>query len=499
MRNLGLIGGGYWGKNLIRDFDKLNILHSVCDIDKKALKDVQQKYKEVSVTQKWSDILDNSEITCVCIALPAHMHYKFTKQAIEAGKNVYVEKPFTLTVEHAEELKNLAEEKNKLLMVGHLLHYHPGIKAMKKMISSGAIGEIRQIVANRYSLGIFRTFENVLWSFGVHDISLILSLCNDELPDSVICNGVAHITPNVHDFTNCILKYSDKYISLNLNWLSPYKEQRISVVGTKGMLVFDDVTKKLQHIPEYIKFSNELVPSNPVAIKNNEKELSYFNEFPLFAECKHFKECCADNIEPYTNAEEGLRTVKVLTELQKSLDNNGIEIHLKKGTTDSDIYIHPTATVDNGAIIGEGTKIWHYTHICSGAKIGKNCNIGQNVFVAGGAEIGDGCKVQNNVSIYKGVTAGNNVFFGPSCVLTNDINPRCLYPKNGEYKKTIIEDGVTLGANCTIVCGNTIEHDALIGAGSVVTKDVGNNSLQVGVPAKNIGSVDSEGNISKFN
>ena len=149
MRNLGLIGGGYWGKNLIRDFDKLNILHTVCDVDIKALQDVQQKYKEVCVTKKWSDILDNSDITCVCIALPAHMHYDFTKQAIVAVKNVYVEKPFTLTVEHAEELKNLAQEKNKLLMVGHLLHYHPGIKAMKKMISSGAIGEIRQIVANR--------------------------------------------------------------------------------------------------------------------------------------------------------------------------------------------------------------------------------------------------------------------------------------------------------------------------------------------------------------
>ena len=159
----------------------------------------------------------------------------------------------------------------------------------------------------------------------------------------------------------------------------------------------------------------------------------------------------------------------------------------------NNIFIHDTACVDEGANIGENTKIWHYSHICKGAQIGKNCNIGQNVFIADGVILGDNCKVQNNVSIYKGVIAKNNVFFGPSCVLTNDINPRCAYPKNGEYMKTILNEGVTLGANSTIVCGNTIGENALIGAGAVVCKDVEANSIIVGNPGKNIGVINKKG------
>ena len=497
MTKLGLIGGGYWGKNLIRDLAKLNDLRTVCDIDRAALNKVQETYQNVRITTDFNEILQDSEITRVCIALPAHMHYEYVKKALQAGKDVYVEKPFTLNVDNAKELVTLAKENKKILMVGHLLHYHPAIVKIKSMISNGDIGEIRQIVANRCSLGIFRTFENVLWSFGVHDLSVILSLCGDEMPESVICNGAFNITPNIHDITNCILKYKDKYVSLNLNWLSPYKEQKLSIVGTKGMIVFDDVLKKLTHIPEYIKFSHEMIPSNPIAIKNNGKQISYSNDFPLICECQHFIDSCISRASPITDGKEGVRVIELLTHLQNSLENNGKEINLKKSST-SHIFIHPTATVDAGAKIGEGTKIWHYSHICAGAKIGKNCNIGQNVYIAEGAILGDNCKVQNNVSIYKGVEAGNHVFFGPSCVLTNDHNPRCAYPKNGEYLKTTLKEGVTLGANCTIVCGNTIGKHALIGAGAVVCKKVLPNSVIVGNPGRRIGSIDEKGAIKHF-
>jgi UDP-2-acetamido-3-amino-2,3-dideoxy-glucuronate N-acetyltransferase len=183
----------------------------------------------------------------------------------------------------------------------------------------------------------------------------------------------------------------------------------------------------------------------------------------------------------------------VLTALQKSL-TDGKEIFLNDETTKTNYYVHETAVIDDGAIIGDGTKIWHYSHICKGAKIGKNCNIGQNVFIAGDAVIGDNCKVQNNVSIYAGVEADDYVFFGPSCVLTNDINPRCMHSKNGVYMKTKLETGVTLGANCTIVCGNTIGKHALIGAGAVVTKNVEPYSIIVGNPGKTIGQIDEYGN-----
>lgn len=494
MRNLGLIGGGYWGKNLVRDFYNLKSLHTVCDINTELLESHKSRYREINTTTDWNTVLENKDIDRVCIALPAHLHYSFAKRSLEAGKHVYVEKPITLDISEAEELNKIAKDKGLILMVGHLLQYHPGIQKVKDIIKSGKIGTIKQIVANRFSLGIFRTFENVLWSFAVHDISVILSLCNDILPNSVVCNGVSNITEGVQDITNSVLKYDDKYVSLNVNWLSPYKEQKLSVVGTKGMIEFDDVNKIIKVIPEFVRYENAINPCNPQAIKNNSYTESFdTDEYPLTKECKHFIECCDNNKKPMTDGNEGLRVLTVLTKLQESLDNNGMEINLKKSTKPN-IFFHNTSFVDEGADIGEGTKIWHYSHICKGAKIGKNCNIGQNVYIADGAIIGDNCKVQNNVSIYAGVKAGNHVFFGPSCVLTNDINPRCLHSKNGKYIDTILEDGVTLGANCTIVCGNTIGKHSLIGSGAVICKDVEQYSIMVGNPGRKIGSIDEKGN-----
>ena len=204
-------------------------------------------------------------------------------------------------------------------------------------------------------------------------------------------------------------------------------------------------------------------------------------------------DCCSKKQKPITDGNEGLRVLKVLNYLQQSLMENK-EIVLNNTVKENKYFKHETAIVDDGADIGEGTKIWHYSHICKGAKIGNNCNIGQNVFIAGGAVIGDNCKVQNNVSIYAGVEAEDYVFFGPSCVLTNDINPRGMHSKNGEYIKTKIETGVTLGANCTIVCGNTLGKHSLIGSGAVICKDVDAYSIMVGNPGKKIGEIDEKGN-----
>jgi UDP-2-acetamido-3-amino-2,3-dideoxy-glucuronate N-acetyltransferase len=152
--------------------------------------------------------------------------------------------------------------------------------------------------------------------------------------------------------------------------------------------------------------------------------------------------------------------------------------------------IHPTAVIDDGVQIGEGTKIWHFTHVQSGARIGKHCMLAQNVYVGGGAIVGDYCKLQNNVSLYRGVTLGNGVFCGPSCVFTNDLTPRALYPKKPEhFIETLVQDGATIGANATVVCGLTIGKNAMIGAGAVVTTDVPDHALMLGVPAKPAGFV----------
>ena len=161
-------------------------------------------------------------------------------------------------------------------------------------------------------------------------------------------------------------------------------------------------------------------------------------------------------------------------------------------TTDN-VFVHESSYIDDNVTIGEGTKIWHFCHIQSGATIGKNCSFGQNVNVGNNVKIGDGVKVQNNVSIYEGVELEDNVFCGPSCVFTNVTVPRAKYPVNGVYKKTLVREGASLGANCTIVCGVTIGKNAMIAAGAVVTKDVPDNALMAGVPARRIGSVDEYG------
>lgn len=484
--SLGLIGGGYWGKNLIREFNKIGFLSMICEINNNLIKTYKDDYPHITITKNWEEML-NSNITAVCISLPAEMHYRYAVDALNKDKDVYIEKPITLNIKEAEELVELAKQKNKILMVGHLLHYHSAIIKIKEILPT--LGKIKQITANRLNLGIFRTNENVLWSFAPHDISVILSLCMNCLPDWVVCNGNGVLTNNIYDITNSIMMINDTYVNINVSWLNPYKEQRMTIICEKGMILFDDMSdNKLKIYKEYLKWSGGVNPS-PVANKTDAIIIELDNITPLENECRHFMECCIKRNKPITDGEEGLRVLRVLDMLSQSL-KTGEKIHsLKKN-----YFAHETAIIDDGAIIGEGTKIWHYSHICKGAIIGKNCNIGQNVFIAGGAIIGDNCKVQNNVSIYAGVKAGKYVFFGPSCVLTNDINPRGMHSKNGQYIETIIEDGVTLGANCTIVCGNRLGQHSLIGAGAVICKNVDAYNVMVGNPAKSIGTIDIYGN-----
>lgn len=489
---LGLIGGGYWGKNLIREFNNCGILDTICEINIDAIKQYNELYPNVKTTTKWQDILESTDINAVCISLPAEMHYKFAKEALENNKDVFVEKPITLDVNEADELVDIAKERGLILMVGHLLHYHPCIVKIKELINNGELGKVKNITSNRLNLGKFRSQENVLWSFAPHDISVVLALCGSTLPTSYECTGIDHLQSGIHDVTNSILKFNDIYVNINVNWLNPFKEQKMTIICERGMIVFDDTKKenKLELYKDYISWDS--LGTTPTPNKNECEYVEYETISPLYNECLHFIDFCKTRTTPITDGEEGVRVLKVLNNLHSRLINNS-KVNVDDYILKKEYFAHETAIIDEGANIGDGTKIWHYSHICKGARIGKNCNIGQNVFIAGDAIIGDHCKVQNNVSIYAGVEAEDYIFFGPSCVLTNDINPRGMYSKKGTYIKTKIETGATLGANCTIVCGNTLGKHCLIGSGAVICKDVEQYSIMVGNPGKKIGEIDEKG------
>ena len=488
MKFIGLIGCGYWGKNIIREFYNLNALHTICEINETLLNSYKKDYPNLNFTTSWTNMLNNNDITAICVSLPASLHYQFCKEALEKDKDVYVEKPIALSLDHAKELVQIAKDRNKILMVGHLLQYHPCITKIYEMIKDNKIGSIRYITSNRLNLGKIRQEENVLWSFAPHDISVILKLMGDQLPTSVICHGQDYVSKNIHDITTTIMEFPNNcYAQIYVNWLNPFKEQKLTIVGTDGMIIFEDSAKeKLTYFGKYMEWTNNV----PEITKNKGISIDYETKSPLELECSHFINCCNTRTQPLTDGEEGLRVLTVLDAAQHSLNNQNLKIQL----SNSNYFIHPTSFIDQGAIIGNNTNIWHFSHVMK-CKIGEKCNIGQNVFIGDGVILGNNVKVQNNVSIYTGVICEDDVFFGPSCVLTNDINPRCKYPKNKKYVKTTIKRGVSIGANATILCGITLGENCFIGAGAVVVKDVEPNSVMVGNPAKCISKMNDKGEI----
>jgi len=482
---IACIGAGYWGKNHVRNFYQLGALYTVCDADKKRLKIFEEKYPGIKLTTEYLEVLKNDQIQGVVIATPAETHYQLAKEAILHGKDVLVEKPLSLHINEAEELLEFAEKQNTILMVGHLLQYHPAVIKLKELIRSGKLGKIQYIYSNRLNLGKFRREENILWSFAPHDISIILYFL-EETPNEVSALGGNYLHPHIADVTVSTLNFPSGVKShIFVSWLHPYKEQKLIVIGDKQMAQFDDVSKdkKLLLFPHKINWINRMpVPEMAEAIK-----VEFEMKEPLREECLHFINCIQTRTIPKTDGEEGLRVLQILEACQKSLEQNGKVIKLISKKREKKYFIHPTSIIDKPCEIGEGTKIWHFCHIMGETKIGKNCVIGQNVFIGKKVSIGNNVKVQNNVSIYEGIILEDNVFCGPSMVFTNVLNPRSHISRKHEFKQTIVKKGATIGANATIICGHTIGEYAFIGAGAVVTKDVPPYALVVGNPARIVG------------
>ena len=496
---VAVIGCGYWGKNLIRNYHNLGVLKLICDKNETALDAFRSQYADVETCIALTDVLTRNDIAGVVISSPAETHFSIARESLLADKNVFVEKPLTLREEEARELIMLAKERNKVLMVGHLLQYHPVFIRLRELASSGELGRINYIYSHRLNLGKIRREENILWSFAPHDISMILALAEED-PESVMSTGGNYLHQKIADVTTTHLEFpSGLRAHIFVSWLHPFKDQKLVIVGDRKMAVFDDTrpwNDKLLLYPHEIKWKNHM----PVPTKADPERVNIPEEEPLRQECQHFLACVSNGSKPITDGSEGLKVLKILNASQDSLNEYGKkkylptrEEELRNGATVGSnsaapkYFVHPTAVIDDNVTVGKGTKIWHFTHILSDSKVGENCNFGQNVMIGPDVIIGNNCKLQNNVSVYQGVTLEDGVFCGPSMVFTNIYNPRAEIRKMDQVRPTMVKKGATIGANATIVCGVTLGRYSFIGAGAVVNKNVPDYAIVVGNPAKQIG------------
>jgi len=483
-QNIAIVGCGYWGKNLVRNAAELGALYAVCDNNPELLAKTATQYGVKALS--YDEALKDPHVQGVMISAPAALHYTLCKAALLAGKDVFVEKPLALQSKEAEELHNLAIDHNKILMVGHLLQYHPAYLMLKQMVEQGDLGNIQYIYSNRLSLGKIRTEEDVLWSFAPHDISMIMGLIPQSIGFSVQATGTSCITNGIADIASAHISFQNGISAhVLVSWLNPVKEQKLTVIGTKGMAVFDDTMpweQKLSLYPHSIKHENGF----PVPVKADGTYIPLEAREPLKEECLHFFHSIETRKTPRTDGAEGLRVLSVLEQASKSMAE-------KNQSITTDYFVHESAYVDAPSTIGRGTKIWHFSHILSNTTIGENCTIGQNCVIGPKVTIGKNCKIQNNVSVYKGVTLEDGVFCGPSCVFTNVNNPRAEIERKDEFRETLVKRGVTIGANATIVFGHTLGEYCFIAAGAVVTSDVPAFAMMAGVPARRIGWMSKAG------
>ena len=482
---VAVVGSGYWGRNLVRNFAALGALDVVCDTNESVTKTFQEQYPGIRCCQAFAEVLGDDTLTGVVIATPAATHASLAREALLAGKHVFVEKPLALTEREGHELATLARERKLVLMVGHVLWYHPAVIQLQSLIRSGELGQVRYVYSNRLNMGKVRREENVLWSFAPHDVSVILGLLG-EMPESVQAQGGNYLHQRIADTTVTLLNFaSGARAHIFVSWLHPFKEQKLVVVGERKMAVFDDTApwpEKLTLYPHSVEWDGNV----PVARKADAEAVPLEQEEPLKNECQHFLDCIQTGAKARTDASEGLGVLKVLNACERALESGRQE---SLAAQDARYYAHETAIVDADVSIGRGTRIWHFSHVLSGSRLGQNCNVGQNVVIGPQVNIGDGCRIQNNVSVYKGVTLEEDVFCGPSMVFTNVVNPRAHVSRKEEFAPTLVRKGATIGANATIVCGHKLGRYCFIGAGAVIIADVPAHALMVGNPARRVGWV----------
>ena len=315
---VAVIGCGYWGKNLVRKFSELGSLAAICDTDKTQARNIAKLYGNVPIMDM-EEISMNTTIDGVAIASPAIFHAEHVKKFLKAGKHVFVEKPLALNLNDAIALQELADQQKLILMVGHIVQYHPAYIQLKNFIKNGTLGNLKYIYSNRLNIGKIRTEENVFWSFAPHDISMVLGLTNDPIAE-VKTEGLNFFNNNISDLATINFKFKTGLKAhIFVSWINPFKEQKLVVIGDKSMAVFDDSLDWLDKLRLYshdITFKNGV----PLVQKAEATPIRLNPEEPLKKECEHFLECIEKRITPQTDAAEAIRVLQVLTMVQESLN-----------------------------------------------------------------------------------------------------------------------------------------------------------------------------------
>lgn len=318
-KNIAVIGCGHWGKNLVRNFAELGALAAVCDPNDNLAKLYAQKYNVSNFS--FSEIINDSSINGIVLAVPASLHASMAIEVMNSGKHVYVEKPLAMNKIEAEDMLAAAKKNGVELMVGHLLQYHPIFMAVRELVESGELGSLEYIYSNRLSLGKVRSEEDVIWSFAPHDISMILSLTDQE-PKLVRTESSRILQAEIADIATIHIEFESALRAhISVSWLHPHKEQKLVVVGRNGMIVFDDTkvwNEKLGLYRHIVDFSGDL-------LKLEKAEVEYIQvaeSEPLKNECQHFLDVVSGNVKPLTDGSEGLNVLKVLSAASLSETKN---------------------------------------------------------------------------------------------------------------------------------------------------------------------------------
>lgn len=324
MPRIAVIGSGYWGKNLVRNFHELGALAAVCDVTDAGRATARQIAPGVPVLSSPDEVLNLPELNGVAIATPAETHFDVASKMLAASLDVFVEKPLALTYDTGAKLVDVAARGKRVLMVGHVLEYHPAVIALRRLIDDGELGKVRYIYSNRLSLGKIRREENALWSFAPHDIAVILRLVG-KVPFQVTATGGSYVTPNIADVTVTDLLFDNGVRAhIFVSWLHPFKEQRLVVIGDKRMASFDDVGKQLMLYDQRV----EVHENGPVPVKGEGREVEFAPDEPLRQECQAFLGAIRTRKPPLTDGESGLQVLSVLQSAQRSLVMNGEPVAL---------------------------------------------------------------------------------------------------------------------------------------------------------------------------